>query len=102
MIPVALIDPAESTLPAMGTVWVEDPETGEVMLVDTGRRARRRFAAQRHGVTRSFTAERIPKIHRVKPRVASGQGDPRPVRTRSADRPESGPLRRYAAGPVCR
>ena len=30
------------------------------------------------------------------------RGDPRPVRTRSADRPESGPLRRYAAGPVCR
>ncbi len=43
VIPIALVDPAEANLPAMGTVWVEDPETGEVLLVDTGRRARRRF-----------------------------------------------------------
>jgi len=46
VIPIALVDPAEAALPAMGTVWVEDPETGEVLLVDTGRGARRRFAAQ--------------------------------------------------------
>ena len=46
VIPIALVDSAESDLPSMGTVWVEDPETGEVMLVDTGRGARRRFKAE--------------------------------------------------------
>ena len=46
VIPIVLEDPAEAALPSMGTAWVEDPETGEVMLVDTGRGARRSFGAE--------------------------------------------------------
>lgn len=47
MVCVPVSDPAESTLPDVGLVELEDPETGELMLVDTSSEAvRGSFAAQ--------------------------------------------------------
>ena len=47
MVCVPVSDPAESVLPDVGLVELEDPETGELVLVDTSSAAvRRRFAAQ--------------------------------------------------------
>ncbi len=47
MVCVPVSDPAESELPDVGLVELEDPETGELALVDTSSRAvRRRFAEQ--------------------------------------------------------
>ena len=40
-------DPREQELPAMGDLWLVDPETGRQLRVDTnGRRLRERFAAR--------------------------------------------------------
>ena len=47
MVCVPVSDPAESELPDVGLVELEDPESGELVLVDTSSAAvRRRFAAQ--------------------------------------------------------
>ncbi len=47
LIPITISDPREWELPNVGFVELEDPETGEVMLVDTAsKRVRRRFAAE--------------------------------------------------------
>jgi uncharacterized protein (DUF58 family) len=47
MVCVPVSDPAESALPDVGLVELEDPETGELMLVDTSSEAvRGSFAAQ--------------------------------------------------------
>ena len=47
MVCVPVSDPAERELPDVGLVELEDPETGELVLVDTSSAAvRRRFAAQ--------------------------------------------------------
>ena len=47
MVCVPVSDPAESALPDVGLVELEDPETGELVLVDTSSVAvRKRFAAQ--------------------------------------------------------
>ena len=47
MVCVPVSDPAERALPDVGLVELEDPETGELVLVDTSSAAvRRRFAAQ--------------------------------------------------------
>ena len=47
MVCVPVSDPAESALPDVGLVELEDPETGELVLVDTSSAAvRKRFAAQ--------------------------------------------------------
>ena len=47
MVCVPVSDPAESSLPDVGLVELEDPETGELVLVDTSSAAvRKRFAAQ--------------------------------------------------------
>ena len=47
MVCVPVSDPAESELPDVGLVELEDPETGELTLVDTSSRAvRKAFAAQ--------------------------------------------------------
>ena len=47
MVCVTVADPAESELPDVGLVELEDPESGELMLVDTSSaRTRRLFAAQ--------------------------------------------------------
>ena len=46
MVCVPVSDPAEQELPNVGLVELEDPETGELVLVDTSSAAvRRRFAA---------------------------------------------------------
>lgn len=46
LIPIVVTDPAEMTLPALGTVTLENPETREVVLVDTlSRSGRDRFEA---------------------------------------------------------
>jgi uncharacterized protein (DUF58 family) len=40
-------DPREQELPAVGDLWLVDPETGRQLRVDTGRRKiRERFAAR--------------------------------------------------------
>lgn len=45
LIPVVVSDPREGELPNVGMIELEDPETGERMLVDSGSaRSRRRFA----------------------------------------------------------
>jgi hypothetical protein len=46
VIPVVVRDAAEDSLPAVGLLEVEDPETGETLVVDTSDRGvRARFAA---------------------------------------------------------
>lgn len=48
LIPIAIIDPREMELPNVGFIEVEDPETGELTLVDTSSRVlRERYAAER-------------------------------------------------------
>ena len=48
LIAVVLEDPRESELPALGMIALEDPESGETMLVDTSdRRVREEFARRR-------------------------------------------------------
>ena len=59
MVCVPVADPAESELPDVGLVELEDPETGALELVDTSSRAvRRAFAAkaaeEREGLARFF------------------------------------------------
>lgn len=55
LIPVVITDPREMELPDAGFVELEDPETGEVALIDTASvRLRDRFAAKR----RAAVAER--------------------------------------------
>jgi len=45
LIPIVVSDPREQTLPAAGLMELEDPETGDVVLVDTSsRRVRRDYA----------------------------------------------------------
>jgi len=46
LIPIIISDPRESELPNVGFVELEDPETGELVLVDTSSRALRRRYAQ--------------------------------------------------------
>ena len=68
IVPIILIDPAEEALPAMGTASVEDPETGEVLLIDTmsraGRRRYERLAVDlRERRERMFRQLKIDAIH---------------------------------------
>ena len=45
---IEIVDPREQTLPAVGDLWMVDPETGRQIQVNTNRRAiRRRFAEAR-------------------------------------------------------
>ena len=47
LIPIIITDPREIDMPNVGFVELEDPETGELALIDTASRAvRRRYAAQ--------------------------------------------------------
>jgi uncharacterized protein (DUF58 family) len=47
VIAVEVRDPREQELPAVGDLWLVDPETGRQLRVDTGRRKiRERFAAR--------------------------------------------------------
>ena len=67
LIPIVVSDPREWELPAVGFVELEDPETGEIHLVDTAnRRVRRQFtadaqrrAAQRKQMFRRMDTETI-------------------------------------------
>ena len=48
LIPIVVTDPREMELPPVGLVEVEDPETGELALIDTSsRRLRERYAGHR-------------------------------------------------------
>jgi len=44
LVPVTITDPMEEELPALGYVFFEDVETGEVVAFDTGGRGRKRYA----------------------------------------------------------
>ena len=47
LVPICVTDPRERALPNVGLIELQDPETGEVRLVDTSsRRLRERFAAE--------------------------------------------------------
>ena len=62
LIPIVISDPREWALPKVGLVELEDPETGELFLVDTSsKRARRRFAADaaRRAVSREQMFRRM-------------------------------------------
>lgn len=64
---VRIADPREAELPDVGIVTLEDPETGEQVLVDTAdRRLRERFAeaarAQATSVERVLTAQGIRQV----------------------------------------
>ncbi len=67
VIPVRVWDRLEESLPNVGLLEVEDQETGELLLVDTGSRAvRETFAAQAHERTQRFeTALRRLKIEPI-------------------------------------
>ena len=67
---VTVSDPAESQLPDVGLVELEDPETGELMLVDTSSDSvRRAFAASaadaREGLARFFAKTGIDTLDLV-------------------------------------
>jgi hypothetical protein len=47
LIPIVISDPREWELPKIGLVRIEDPETGETRLVDTGSRSVRHSFAER-------------------------------------------------------
>lgn len=55
IVPVCLIDPREHDLPPVGLIWLEDLETGELVLVDTGSREARDWF---HGQRRQADARR--------------------------------------------
>ncbi|MEK6800266.1 MAG: DUF58 domain-containing protein [Planctomycetota bacterium] len=62
LIPMVISDPREWTLPNVGFAELEDPETGEVVIVDTGSRAvREAYAAQ--GLRRADARQRM--FHRM-------------------------------------
>lgn len=47
VVPIVIVDPMEERLPDLGVTWFEDPETGELLSVDTSsRRVRERYAAR--------------------------------------------------------
>jgi uncharacterized protein (DUF58 family) len=64
---VRIADPREAELPDVGIVTMEDPETGEQLLVDTAdRRLRARFAeaarAQAASIERALAAHGVRQI----------------------------------------
>ncbi len=82
LIPVVITDPREMELPSAGFVELEDPETGEVVLIDTASaRLRKRFAAQR----REAVAARVSMFRKMDTETID-------VRT---DRPYVEPLIRF-------
>ena len=67
VVALRIVDPRESLLPDVGIVTLEDPETGEQLLVDTAdRRLRERFqsaaAAQSAAIDRLLTARGIRRV----------------------------------------
>ncbi len=62
LIPIVVTDPRELELPKVGLIELEDPETGERMVVDTASRSvRRRYAAN----ARQRSAERETMFRRM-------------------------------------
>ncbi len=67
VIPVVVTDRAEAALPSVGLLELEDPETGETLVVDTSDRGvRARFAAaaaeERGGLQQSFRRMRLDAV----------------------------------------
>ena len=55
---IALSDPRESALPAIGLITLEDAETGEMVEIDTGNRStRQRYAALAKARRQSFSTQ---------------------------------------------
>jgi uncharacterized protein (DUF58 family) len=80
-----VVDPRESELPDIGIVTLEDPETGEQLLVDTAdRRLRERFAdaarAQAERIDRLLAGRGVRRV------VASTDGDLLPALLELLDR----------------
>lgn len=63
LIPIVLEDPAEGVLPPMGTAVLEDPETGEQLVVDTESRAGRLAFAE---LTRQIRERRATLFRRAR------------------------------------
>ncbi len=67
LVAISIADPCETTLPDAGLVEVADPESGDIVLVDTSSEAvRRRFgeaaAAARASLTRLFASSGIDEV----------------------------------------
>lgn len=90
VISLVLEDPMEVDLPRMGIVPFEDPETGEVVLVDTESRAVRRAFAQRAARRRAALEQTFHrrKIDHIRIRTDEGHLEPlvRYFRSRSRRR----------------
>ena len=63
MLAVSVTDPRESELPPVGLVELEDPETGETMLVDTGDAAFREAFAHEARKAEKQTRNLFQKIN---------------------------------------
>ena len=59
VIPITLEDPRERSLPPVGFLWAEDPETGEIVAVDTRHAAVRRLFETTAGKRRSQLHESL-------------------------------------------
>ncbi len=63
LVPIVLLDPAEEEIPVMGTVSMEDPETGEIIVLDTlSRRGRERYRQ----MARALRERREKMFHKLK------------------------------------
>jgi len=62
LIPIVIADPREGELPNVGMIELEDPESGEVLLVDTASASARRQFAQRWQVTAAARQTMFRKI----------------------------------------
>ena len=66
LIPMTIIDPAEEALPDLGLLFVEDAETGRLMVIDSGSSGvRQRFAETQ--LSRKTARERDLKRYRTSP-----------------------------------
>ena len=54
LVVVPIEDPAEASIPPIGTVYLQDPETGTVEIVDTSRRGFQRYWQQHQKLIKSF------------------------------------------------
>ncbi len=68
VIPLVIVDPMESSIPKMGIVHFEDPETGEVVAVDTSSKAvreafRAHMARVRRDQERTFRKLEMDSVH---------------------------------------
>jgi uncharacterized protein (DUF58 family) len=56
---IEIVDPREQTLPAVGDLWMVDPETGRQIQVNTNRRAIRRRFAEAAAAERAEVADAV-------------------------------------------